>query len=53
MKCDVTHCVSNKVEYLDKEHSYKNSTKKLYCAFKLCFQCNQENTGKISFHICL
>ena len=30
MQCDVTHCViciSNKFEYLGKEHSYKNSNK--------------------------
>ena len=32
IQCDVTRCVifiSNKVEYLDKEHSYKNSTKEV------------------------
>ena len=32
MKCEVARriiFISNKVEYLDKEHSYKNSTKKV------------------------
>ena len=48
MQCDVTCCVfctSNKVEYLDKDHSYEILEKKLYCElFKLSFQCNQKNT---------
>ena len=32
MQCDVTRCIiciSNKVEFLDKEQSYKNSTKEV------------------------
>ena len=32
MQCDVTRCViciSNKVEHLEKEESYKNSTKEV------------------------
>ena len=32
MQCDVTccvFCISNKVEYLDKDHSYKNSRKEV------------------------
>ena len=51
MHCDVTSCViciSNNVGYLEKEESYKNSTKKLHCHFKLSLQCNQKTFDNIS-----
>ena len=40
IKCDVTRCVmciSKKVEYLDKEQSYKNSTKQVLFLIQLFF----------------
>ena len=43
MQCDVTRCIiclSNKVEYLDKEHSYKILPKKLYSFVNLSDLCN-------------
>ena len=42
-------CVSNKVEYLNKEESYDNSTKEVILSFQLVLQCNKKTLGKISF----
>ena len=45
MQCHVTRCViciSNNVEYLDQEQSYRNSTKEVGCELKCFSQCNEE-----------
>ena len=55
MQCDVTHsiiCISNKVEYLDKEHSYKNSTKEVIYILISSDLCNEikKILDEISYH---
>ena len=40
--------ISNNFEYLDKEQSYRNSTKEVGCEFKCFLQYNQEKTGQNS-----
>ena len=48
MQCDVTRrviCISNKIEYPDKEHSYKNSTKEVIMWFEVIFEMQWKNTG--------
>ena len=56
MQCDVTRCIfctSNKVEYLDKEHSHENSGKEViqtvnYLSY--LFNAIKKILHKISFH---
>ena len=60
MHYDVTSCVIcilNNVEYLEKEGSYKNSTKGvtlspkgLHCHFKRSLQCNKKSSTKFLLH---
>ena len=55
MQCDVTRCIiciSNKVEYLDKEHSHKNSTKEVIYILISSDLCNEikKILDEISYH---
>lgn len=50
MHCDVISCViciSDKVEYLEREETQRNSTKEVYCHFKQSYlQCNKQIVGQ-------